>query len=145
MRAFANPGLRAEAQSPELGWCVASCQTRVSCVWALGEARGEGAAQGAAGGSCPKPGLQRWIHPGVGQCWGCVKFCLTVAGCWGMGQGSLFRWCKSTYVYSLKQLAAYPSANLMGEALMKRLSADGSSRCVSWTHFAHLSALERRG
>lgn len=96
-------------------------------------------------GLVPKPGLWRLIHAGSGRCWSCVHFCLTVAGCWEMRPGSLSRWCRSTCIYSLKQLAAYPSTNLMGETLMKQLCPDGISHCVSWTHFAHLSALERRG
>lgn len=152
--AFTNHGLKAEVQSPELSWCVASCQATVIDwrVWALGEVRQKGVAPGACPqlrellvALVPKPGLQRWIHPSRGKCWSCVNFCLTVAVLWEMRQGSLSRWCRSTYVYSLKQLAAYPSTNLMGKTLMKQLSADGSSHCVSWTHFAHLSALERRG
>lgn len=152
--AVTNHGLRAEVQPPELSWRVASPQAIVtdSHVWGLGEVRREGAAPRAwpqltalLVALVPKPGLQRWAHPGGAKCWSCVNFCLIVAGLWETKQGSLSRWYRSTYVYSLKQLAAYPSTNLMGKTLMKQLSADGSSHCVSWTHFAHRSALERRG
>lgn len=77
------------------------------------------------GGSCSQPGHCCCLLSLSLGCWAAtvqmmdssrvVKFCLSIAGLQEMKQGGASSWCRSTYVHSPKQLAAYPGTNLTGK------------------------------